>query len=511
MLGQPRWKQVDRDAWENSPYKPTPTIIEAAQTLYREHSVEDLAKSDAGQKNLSLTSDYIKNVVSTSKLNGKKSICFVTGVPGSGKTLAGLNIATELMSASEDDQSVFLSGIGPLVDVLREALARDDVERARLNGHRLNKKEAGRKAEAFIQNTHHFRDDSLTQKVAPINKVVVFDEAQRAWNATETEKHMRMKKNVHDFDMSEPGFLLSVMDRHEDWCTVICLIGGGQEINRGEAGLGEWFTSLIQAHRDWDVHISDALSPKDYLSAEQQRVPSDWFQTSDLHLDTSIRSFRAEHVSEFVNQLLDGDVGNAAETARQLPRYPMVITRDIERAKDWVRTQRRGSERSGILASSNGIRLRPHGINVKVSIDPKARMLNGFNDVRSSDTLEEPATEFDVQGLEIDWAIVCWDANLRYSTSGWESWRFKGTRWQRIKDAAQQSYLRNAYRELLSRARQGFVIFVPNGDDTDETRPHDFYNPTYEALVAAGLEELDQPNKLTEINSQQRPNSNSNG
>ncbi|HQK40715.1 MAG TPA: DUF2075 domain-containing protein, partial [Flavobacterium alvei] len=226
-LLQSNGRQINSTDWENSIYKPTPTIIEAAQALYKGHNVKEISRHDAGAINLSKTTDCINNIIETAKRENKKSICFLTGVPGAGKTLAGLNIANERMKADEDEHAVFLSGNGPLVDVLREALTRDEVATSKDNGEPLTKKVAAIKANAFIQNIHHFRDDNLISKKAPVEKVVVFDEAQRAWAKEQVSSFMKRKKGVEDFDMSEPEFLISVMDRHEDWCTIICLIGGG--------------------------------------------------------------------------------------------------------------------------------------------------------------------------------------------------------------------------------------------------------------------------------------------
>ena len=244
---------INPTEWENSIYKPTPTIVEAAQALYKGHNVKEISRSDSGAINLSKTTWCLNRIIDNSKNNCKKSICFVTGVPGAGKTLAGLNIATERMKIAEDEHAVFLSGNGPLVEVLREALTRDQVLSVKENGDSITKKQAAIKANAFIQNIHHFRDDNLISNKAPIEKVVVFDEAQRAWTKEQTSKFMKTKKGQNDFDMSEPEFLISVMDRHDSWCTIICLIGGGQEINTGEAGLEEWIVSLKTTFSDWEI------------------------------------------------------------------------------------------------------------------------------------------------------------------------------------------------------------------------------------------------------------------
>lgn len=251
--------------WAASPYKPTPTIVEAAQALYQGHDVEEISRSEAGAENLSHTAAYIANTIEDAKRTQEKAICFVTGVPGSGKTLAGLNIANQRTEAHEDEHAVFLSGNGPLVAVLREALAIDKVEQGRASGKRPSKKDALRNTSTFIQNIHHFRDEYVGVHTPPIERVVVFDEAQRAWTKEQASRFMQDKRGQADFEMSEPQFLLSVMDRHQGWCVVVCLIGGGQEINTGEAGLEEWLTSIERHYPHWRVHVSDRLTQSDYL------------------------------------------------------------------------------------------------------------------------------------------------------------------------------------------------------------------------------------------------------
>jgi hypothetical protein len=291
---------IDVQAWLGSGYKPTPTIIEAAQALYQGHKAGEITRSDAGAINLSQTAECIAQVIEDAKSNGHKAICFVTGVPGAGKTLAGLNLVTQRTSAHEDEHAVFLSGNGPLVDVLREALARDEHAQSKLTGSTIRKADAARKVKSFIQNIMHFRDDSLASSNAPIERVAVFDEAQRAWDRDHLANFMSRKKGLADFDMSEPAFLVSVMDRHEDWCVVVCLIGGGQEINAGEAGLTEWFSALQARFTDWKVFTSRQLAHRDYhwgqdLPAMLSKLDVTIYE--HLHLAVSIRSFRAEKQS----------------------------------------------------------------------------------------------------------------------------------------------------------------------------------------------------------------------
>jgi hypothetical protein len=489
----PAQARVDAGDWAHSGYKPTPTIVEAAQALYRGHSVEEISRSEAGATNLTHTTRCISQIVDFSKRNGRKSICFVTGVPGAGKTLAGLNISTQRLQA-EEEHAVFLSGNGPLVIVLREALARDEVERAKENGQRLPKREALSRASTFIQNIHHFRDEGLRSGDAPVEHVVVFDEAQRAWNQAHAEKFMIQKRGVPEFGMSEPEFLISVMDRKQDWRTIICLIGGGQEINTGEAGLIEWFDALQKRFGHWDVYCSDQITHKDYswgqdLASKLATLRSE--QREALHLAVSIRSYRAEKLSAFVGAVIDGDVDLALGLHCAIEKdYPLALTRDIGQVREWLRRKARGTERYGLVASSGAIRLKPEGLNVKTAIDPVTWFLNDKDDIRSSYYLEDVATEFDIQGLELDWTGVCWDADFRRENNEWGLYAFKGTRWQDVNDQFRRTYLANAYRVLLTRARQGMVVFVPKGDEKDFTRPPKFYEETYEFLSSCGIAQI---------------------
>lgn len=471
-------------AWEAGRYKPTPTIIEAAQALYRGHAVDEISRSEAGAENLTRTADYVFSVIESAKDNHRKAICFITGVPGSGKTLAGLNLATARQRAHSDEHAVFLSGNGPLVIVLREALALDAVQRAKERGEKTSKTMEERKTSAFVQNIHHFRDEALGTTAEPVERVAIFDEAQRAWDATQTSKFMMQKRGRENFNMSEPEFLLSIMDRHPEWCTIICLVGGGQEINTGEAGIGEWLRALARQYPHWDVHVSDHLN-ESVVGLEAQIT-----RTECLHLATSVRSFRAEKLSDFVGELIDGTADAARALVPYLRDFPIFLTRDLDAARTWLRKQRRGNERAGLLASSNAARLKPYGIFVKAGIEPAKWFLSPTDDVRSSDALEDAATEFEVQGLELDWTCVCWDANLIRGESGWEVRQFKGTRWQNVSDLDRRRYIANSYRVLLTRARQGMVIFIPPGDDEDKTRPRALYNQIYSYLQSCGLRDF---------------------
>lgn len=483
--------EIIPDDWINSLYMPTPTIIEAAQALYLGHNVEDISRNDASAKNLNQTTKAINKIIDYSKAHNRKSICFITGVPGAGKTLAGLNIAVERQKIAEDEHAVFLSGNGPLVNVLQEALARDDAKR-----NHISRKEASRKVKEFIQIIHHFRDDAISVDTPPVEKVAIFDEAQRAWDEQNLTDFMKKKKHIEDFNMSEPEFLISILNRHNDWATIICLIGGGQEINKGEsAGIYGWFDSLRNNYPNWDIYVSDKITDDEYSKGHNFAEMTKNMNVNiieDLHLAVSLRSFRSENVSNFVKALLDVDIDTAKRLYEQFNNdYPVFVTRNLHKAKLWVRSQAKGSQRYGLTASSGAKRLRKYGIWVQNKIEATNWFLNGKNDVRSSFHLEETATEFDIQGLELDWTIVCWDADLRFENGDFEHLKFVGTKWQNIKSADNILYLKNAYRVLLTRARQGFVIFVPSGDETDTTAKPEYYDGIYRYLKSVGIKELE--------------------
>jgi hypothetical protein len=487
---------LDGVQWGASPYHPTPTIIEAAQSLYAQHSVDAIARHDAGARNLRVTSTRIEELVEHARNLRSKIICLVTGVPGAGKTLVGLNVATKRRDTTWPTHAVFLSGNAPLVAVLREALTRDEVARRRSKGEKVRKGKVGESVKAFIQNVHHFRDEALRETTPPIDHVVIFDEAQRAWNSAQTSTFMRTKKKIPGFTKSESEFLISYLDRHDDWAVVVCLVGGGQEINKGEAGIGAWLDAINAAFPRWHVYISPELTDSEYAAGhaiDAVRSRPDTHFDPSLHLAVSMRSFRAENVSAFVKAVLDCEM-NAARNAclRLSRRYPIALTRDLDQAKKWVRQRARGNERFGLVASSEAQRLKPHAIDVRVNIDSVHWFLDDRRDTRSSLYLEDAASQFDIQGLELDWVCVNWDADLRFMGSGWGYHIFRGDRWLGLHKEDRRNYLRNAYRVLLTRARQGMVIFVPPGEANDPTRTPTFYDNTFRYLSGLGIPVLDQ-------------------
>ena len=482
---------IDPLAWPRAPYRPTPTIVEAARSLYARHSVHDIARHDAGAQNLHVTSKRVEDLIEQAKSTREKLICFVTGVPGAGKTLVGLNIATRKRDQTEPTHAVFLSGNGPLVSVLQEALIRDDLLRRKQAGERTTKKRVANPVKAFIQNVHHFRDAALKDNAPPDDHVVIFDEAQRAWNLKKTAQFMKTRKGQPNFNYSEPAFLISYMDRHPDWAVIVCLVGGGQEIHTGEAGIGEWLRACSNQFPDWHVYISENLTDSEYAAGDvvhQTHERANAHFDGNLHLSVSMRSFRTEHVSHFVKALLDGSSDVARDQLTTMSgRFPIFVTRDLEKAKRWIRSKARGSERFGLVASSKAMRLKPHAIDIRVSVDPVQWFLSDDTDTRSSQYLEDCATEFQVQGLELDWTCVNWDGDFRRTAHGWSYNDFRGSRWERIRSIERQAYLRNAYRVLLTRARQGMIIFLPPGSADDPTRPPDFYDHTFGYLTNIGI------------------------
>lgn len=504
--------KIDFDKWFNSPYYPTPTIIAAAVEAYSSHNLSQIAQSEAGQENINLCEAKLYEIIEYAKSQKKKCVCFVTGVPGAGKTLVGLDVAAKSLD-NANCLSVYLSGNGPLVEVLREALKKsvEFKDRDREALWKRAKRSAGSSAvipkpeklfnkhkqaaiNALIQSSYAFKKDNASHRDPTPEKILIFDEAQRVWN----QEKMARKHGDPTMAVSEPKLLFSIMDRHQDWAVMICLVGLGQDIYDGEVGINEWFRCGIEEFREWELFYSPLIfSQVEDKNINQEMILScdRCHQIDELHLKTSIRSFRADKQCQFVDFLLDNNPKRAMEIYQQIKeKYPVYITRDYAQAKNWVRAQVRGSQRSGVLACSSAQRLKPEGIYVPTDIDVKNWFLAPSSDLRSSNMLEVVASEFKVQGLEIDWAIVCWDADLRRSNNGaeWDHYSFRGTRWNKRNKPEQKRYLINSYRVLLTRARQGMVLFVPRGVDPEEdpTRDASFYNGIYNYLLSCGIKEL---------------------
>ena len=512
---------VDPVQWFNSMYKPTPTIIEAAQALYSGHGVREISYKESDENDIAVTTARIDKIVEDSKKNHWKSICFVTGVPGAGKTLVGLNIANRRHHFQEGDEehAVFLSGNEPLVTVLREALTRDQVEKKKMYctdckardlnrnctncEYNITKSGIFSETKSFIQMIHWFRDDSLLEgHPAPIDKIAIFDEAQRAWKKEQLSKFMKTKKGQSHFDMSEPECLIEYMNRHKDWAVIVCLVGGGQEIHDGEAGIAEWFNAINEHFPSWKVFCSDRIAGYEYVgnsSIDELLSNAEVHKCRELHLSVSMRSFRSELVSAFAKAIIDGEERTAtelypkiiqADPATNKMRYPILLTRNLQTAKEWVRNVSRGTERYGIIASSGAKRLRADGVTVPKDIEIEKWFLNGKDDVNSSYFMEIAASEFKIQGLEIDYAVVVWEADYRYLDGKFTYNNFAGSSWSRVNNQIAQNYQKNSYRVLLTRARQGYIIYIPKGNAEDVTRNPEYYDQTYNYLKKIGIIEI---------------------
>ena len=530
--------------WVISPYAPTPTIIEAAKTLYESHSVENITRHEADKVSTDATIQYIIDVIHKSKTNGEKSICFVTGVPGAGKTLVGLDVAVRQTYQGnaepvEDEGAVYLSGNGPLVAVLNEALAQDNYKKCRDRNERKNLSESRREVGKFIQIIHRYRDNMLAKIKNPVENgvleidpakaveqekagygevehVAIFDEAQRAWTHKRIANYLKRggtygnKLKVPNFPMSESAFLIWSLDQREDWATIVCLVGGGQEIHDGEAGISEWIYALNEKFPHWKVYISPKLTEPEYAEGkvnELLKENKNVTYSEKLHLGVSLRSFRAEKLSAFVHALLAVEPEKAAKLYNEIKdRYPIVLTRDMEKAKEWLHSKVRGTERTGVLITKESARFKPLGIHVLPSGDENAVhwFLDDKANTKSSNYLEDAATEIQVQGLELDYTCLLWDADMRYNNGKWCFYKFNGTtKWneQLPNTESKQElckYMLNAYRVLLTRARSGMIICVPKGNSNktlsgfweDSTRLPEFYDGTYEYLRSLGIEEI---------------------
>lgn len=529
--------------WIISPYSPTPTIIEAARTLYESHSVEDITRHAIDNVYTDKTIAYILEVIQKSKKNGEKSICFVTGVPGAGKTLVGLDVAVKQTYQGydkplEDEGAVYLSGNGPLVAVLNEALAKDNYEKCKERGEKKNLSDSRREVGKFIQIIHRYRDNMLHKIKNPVENgileidptkavnqdgagygevehVAIFDEAQRSWTHKRLADYLKRggtygnKLKVDNFPVSEASFLIWSLDQREDWATIVCLVGGGQEINTGEAGISEWIKALNETYTHWKIYISPQLREPEYADGRVNELlqnNTNVTYSECLHLGTSLRAYKAEKLSAFVHALLDIDPSASSIYKEIRDEYPIILTRDMVKAKQWLHEKVRGSERTGVLITKESARYKPLGIHVLPSGDENAVhwFLEDKIDTRASNYLEDAATEIQVQGLELDFTCLLWDADMRYENGEWHFYKFNGkTEWNEQLPGTEskdelRKYMLNAYRVLLTRARAGMIICVPEGNGNltatgfpeDSTRLPEFYDGTYQYLKSLGLTEI---------------------
>lgn len=481
---------IDAANWDRSSYRPAPTIIEAAQHLFASHSVENLSHHYAD--NLSATVQSIANTAHTALRDGRRTICFVTGVPGAGKTLAGLAAIHAAGSSREDrPRAAYMSGNGPLVVVLREALAID-------SKHKYgSKREAHRHCKTLVQNVHEFLEEYGVRRpdLAPDERIIVFDEAQRAWSAE------KLSKRHGELSASEPAVMLDIMSRHVGGSLLVALIGGGQEIHSGEAGLEEWGRALARSKRQWRVAASPDVLRGDESTAFHKLfegvAPRNVEVTRDptMHLSVSVRSPRARRIAQWVNAVLDRDSAAARAAIPEMAGYRLGLTRSLQGARSWLRDAGRDELRAGFLASSGNLRLRAYGFEMSPEFLSAYLLHHWFladaTDVRSSTALEVAMSEFKVQGLELDLVGMCWGDDLTISMSGdWSMRDFRGSSWRQIRDEQRRQYLLNKYRVLLTRARNGMVIWVPPGCPGDPTRDPELLDRTAQFLRSCGLEEF---------------------
>lgn len=529
--------------WIISPYAPTPTIIEAAKTLYENHSVENITRHEADKVSTDKTIEYILDVIQRSNLNQEKSICFVTGVPGAGKTLVGLDVAIKQTYQGQNEPvknegAVYLSGNGPLVAVLTEALAQDNHKKCKAKGEKKKMTDSRREVAKSIQMIHRYRDNMLAKIKNPVENgvleidptkavkmesagfgevehVAIFDEAQRSWTHKRLADYLKRggtygnKLKVPNFPLSEAAFLIWSLDQREDWATIICLVGGGQEINTGEAGISEWIKALNEQFPHWNVYISPKLTEPEYAEGKVNELLKNNCNVTyseSLHLGVSLRSYRAEKLSAFVHALLSFGENASALYNEIKDKYPIVLTRDMAKARKWLHDKVRGTERTGVLVTKESARFKPLAIHILPSGDENAVhwFLDDKSDVRSSNYLEDAATEIQVQGLELDYTCLLWDADMRYENGEWRFYRFNGqTKWVEQTGGTESKqelmkYMLNAYRVLLTRARAGMVICVPEGNPNknvsgfweDSTRLPEYYDGTYQYLKSLGIEEI---------------------
>lgn len=488
--------QLDHKEWEAGMYRPVPSIVQAAELLFAKHDVKEIASAASNPENLGATTEALISIIERARRNSEHIVAFVTGVPGSGKTLVGLNaVHDERFSSGGQQPGAYLSGNSPLVRVLREALSEDE---ARRTGRR--KADARRLVAAQVQTLMDFLREYLKahEAAAPVDHVIIFDEAQRAWDAAYGKQKFNRAK-------SEASIFLEIMGRHEDWAVIIALVGGGQEINRGELGLSEWGKAIAEEHlgsiaRKWIAMVSPEVISGGEATAWQRlfdgEVPS-WAEIDPhLHLAASVRSYKCEALPRWVNAILAADQAKARGIADATAAFPVYITRDLDVARAWLRQNTRGQRRCGLVASSGAKRLRAEGLGVSLGADNLDGVAHWFlrqpGDLRASYALEVTANEYACQGLELDYVGVCWGGDLIWDRAAgvWVPRRLNGTTWQKVGEPDSRSWIINKYRVLLTRARLGTVIWVPRGDRHDTTRPPQRYDEIADAMSAAGAHQI---------------------
>lgn len=488
VLTDPATPALDGAGFDFSAYRPTPTIVEAAQALYAGHAISDIGRGDAADEELQRAADTLRTIASEAEANRKKVVCFVTGAPGAGKTLLGLDLA--LKGRSGVLPAALLSGNRPLVHVLTEALAADCASRSS-----KSKSEAKYEADGAIQNLLGYLKEH-TDGGNPPEHVIVFDEAQRAWNAEIGQELMGRRE-------SEPSLFLEILDRLS-WSCLVCLVGPGQEINRGEGGLPLWASAIAEAVRNganWEVIAAPpAIDGGEMVAGDGLGSVVDFMavplrRDSSLHLANAIRSYRNPMHGLWVAALLESDLEKARGLATRMSAPPAFLTRNLGAARSWLRDRRKGGRSVGLLCSSGAVRLVGEGIPPAPRSNELGPIghwfLKPYSDFRSGGALETPMSEFGCQGLEVDYAGVCWGGDLVWQGAIWLPRMMRAPRWQIVREVEKRRFRLNGYRVLLTRARAGTVIFVPRGNEDDDTRSPADYERTAGALIDAGCHVLD--------------------
>ncbi len=468
---------LDAAAWRAAPYRPVPSVLEAAAMLFDRHRSAEMTAARADAANLTRTTAAIRAAIARAKAGGERLVVFVTGIPGAGKTLCGLNIAFGGGGA------VFLTGNAPLVEVLRADLAR-----------REGRRHSQRHAVATLQNVHKFLETYVAARPgeAPPEHVIIFDEAQRAWDQAQATRDTQ--RRVSKLTDSEPAHTLEIMGRAPGWSVIVALIGNGQEINTGEAGLAEW-GRVIAASGTWG-----ALAAPRVLSATEsaQRLadgPQPWLEVEPaLDLQVPMRAVREPAGAAWVEAVLEGDAAAAARISAGCT-LPFLLARELGALRGALRRLARGNRRAGLVASAGAKRLRAEGLAVQVP-DIARFFLDRWPDPRASDALETFATEYDCQGLELDVVGMAWGGDFIRAGGTWLARDFVGRRWNLVGKAQTRDFIRNTYRVLLTRARYETVIWVPPGcARTDEwhdpTRPAAEMDAIATFLLACGARPLD--------------------
>ncbi len=480
---------IDRTRWLSSRFSPSSTILDAAISLYGQHEVSAIAAHAAPAELIERCSQEVAEIARRSLTERTNRIIFVSGAPGAGKTLVGLRLAFDPRLR---DEAVFVTGNTPLVEVLSAALKDAYKRRARSAAgavvasgyaHEDAARVVGMSTFKLVK-AHAFLGERGTHLQATDGRVVIFDEAQRTY----CKGRQVMRKPL---EADEARLILeSLMRTHPNGAVVVALIGHNQAINSGEMGIAAWFKAAGEC--GWRITISDET-----MSLDEVATTGVW-STHPLrdrlvtgHLPHSMRYYRNGGLERWAEHVLDDRVEAAAALARELDERgdTVWITRDLVAARQWVRSRKVGQDRVGIIASGQARRLAAEGLFVDFKPDIANWMLKPSGDVRSANMLETVQNQYQVQGLELDYTLVCWDGDLRRSAHGWSAWKMNGADWNKDKELG---FAKNGYRVLLTRARKGMIVFVPRGDinGEDETRPPAMYSAIAEHLIQCGAREL---------------------